>query len=62
MAEFHESRIGRIFLEGTAPRIAEALERIATAIEQQNELAKLALKLPETEEDPNGCIGDKTSL
>jgi len=61
MPEFHETRMGKIFLEGTAPRIVEALERIATAIEKQNELAKLVLKLPEDEEEQS-YIGDRSSL
>jgi len=58
MPELHETRIGRIFLEVTMPRIAEALERIATAIELQNK----SNDLPETEPEQKTCIGDRTSL
>lgn len=48
--EFFKTRMGRIFYEGTAPRIAEALERIAEAIEEQNRLACIAVGKPEEEE------------
>jgi hypothetical protein len=34
--EFFNTQMGRMFYEGTAPRIAKALERIATALEQKN--------------------------
>ncbi len=36
MIEFARTRMGVMFLEGTIPRIAKALERIATALEAQN--------------------------
>ena len=36
MIEFARTRMGAMFLEGTLPRIAKALERIATALEAQN--------------------------
>lgn len=34
--EFFATRMGHIFYEGTMPRIAKALERIADALEEQN--------------------------
>ena len=33
--EFFQTRMGQTFYEGTMPRIAAALERIATALEKQ---------------------------
>ena len=33
---FYETRGGRQFIDGTMPRIAKALERIADALEAQN--------------------------
>ena len=38
MAEFFLTRMGNKFFESSVPRIAEALERIAKAVEKQNEL------------------------
>jgi hypothetical protein len=35
--EFFQTIMGRQFYDGTLPRIAQALERIATALEKQNE-------------------------
>ncbi len=37
MPEFFQTQMGHLFYEGTIPRIAKALERIATALEKQNE-------------------------
>lgn len=34
--EFHLTVMGRHFIEGTMPKIATALERIATALEELN--------------------------
>lgn len=34
--EFFQTGMGRTFFEGTLPRIASALERIADALEKQN--------------------------
>ena len=36
MLDFARTKMGAMFLEGTLPRIAKALERIATALETQN--------------------------
>jgi len=38
--EFFQTRMGKIFYEGTMPKIADALNRIATAIEEQNQTEK----------------------
>lgn len=40
--EFFQTVMGHAFYEGTAPRIAKALERIADALEKQNALAEEA--------------------
>jgi hypothetical protein len=34
MPEFHETKMGAAFYQGTMPRIARALERIADALEK----------------------------
>jgi hypothetical protein len=36
--QFHETRMGATFYEHTVPAIKKALERIANALEKQNEL------------------------
>ena len=36
MMEFIRTQMGAKFMEGTLPRIAKALERIASALEAQN--------------------------
>jgi len=36
MMDFIRTRMGAMLIEGTLPRIAKALERIATALEAQN--------------------------
>ena len=56
MVGFHETRLGRIFLESTMPRIADALERIADALEEQKRLNQ------PFEDEEQTCIGDRTSL
>jgi hypothetical protein len=43
--------MGKIFYEGTMPRIADALDRIAKGIEEQNRLARIAVGEEEPEED-----------
>lgn len=35
MSDFFQTRMGQIFFEGTMPRIAKALERIANAMERE---------------------------
>jgi len=40
MPDFHETRMGRRFIEGTMPKIANALERIADALERRNDLER----------------------
>lgn len=37
MPEFFQTGMGQKFFEGTVPRIVKALERIADALEKQNE-------------------------
>jgi len=59
MSDFFKTRAGMQLTGGTLPRIAEALERIATALETQN---KLSLEAQEIEEEETGAIGDRTSL
>jgi len=39
MIAFFQTVMGRSYYEGTMPRIARALERIAAALEKQNEPA-----------------------
>jgi hypothetical protein len=43
--QFHETHGGHIFYQGTMPRIAERLDRIATALE------KIAKSLTQNEND-----------
>lgn len=38
--EFWQTIMGRQFFDGTVPRIAKALERIADALEEQNKRAE----------------------
>jgi len=38
MAELHETRMGQRLIEGTMPRIAQALERIAAELKRANDL------------------------
>ena len=45
--ELHETRMGQTFLQGTAPQIARALERIAEAQEEANKLKKRELDMEE---------------
>lgn len=47
MIEFARTMMGAKLMEGTLPRIAKALERIATALEAQN-----AANLPAKTETP----------
>lgn len=50
--EFFRTRMGHTFYEGTMPRIADALERIARGIEEQNRLARIAVgEFEETKEN-----------
>ena len=44
MAEFFLTGMGKKFYESSVPRIAEALERIAKALEKQNELKEEELQ------------------
>lgn len=44
MDEFFRSRMGRVFIEGTMPKIAENLERIAQAQEEANRLKRIELE------------------
>lgn len=48
MAELHETMYGKKLLEGDIPRIAKALERIATALENQNKNDILSNKSKES--------------
>ena len=43
MVEFYQTGYGRKYYEADLPRIIKALERIATALEQQNEREKTNL-------------------
>jgi pseudouridine-5'-phosphate glycosidase len=43
MADFYMTRMGLQFFEGTMPRIATALERIAKAVEQEASVDKVVL-------------------
>ena len=49
--EFYETRGGRQFIDGTMPRIAKALERIADALEAQN---KEQIRSSETDTSVSG--------
>jgi len=40
--QFFQTRMGQQFYDGTMPKIAEALERIATALEALNQAAAAA--------------------
>jgi hypothetical protein len=57
MAEFHETRVGRVFFERDVPQIAKHLARIADALE------RLARQTTTTEpaegEDPRGTGVDE---
>ncbi len=52
MIEFARTRMGAMFLEGTIPRIAKALERIATALEAQNAANGTPTPKTETPKEP----------
>jgi hypothetical protein len=51
--EFFQTRMGQTFFEGTMPRMSDRIERLAKAIEKQNELKEieLGLKKPEVEKE-----------
>ncbi len=49
--DFYETRGGRQFIDGTMPRIAKALERIADALEAQN---KELIRSSETDTSVSG--------
>ena len=44
MPEFHETKMGRYFYDGNVPRLIRALERIADALEKQNEMKDKEVK------------------
>jgi hypothetical protein len=46
MPEFFQTAMGRTFYEGTMPRIAKALDRIATALESQAQQEHVAPVVP----------------
>lgn len=50
MIEFFRTVMGQRFIEGTVPRIATALERIAKALEEQNALTRGDNPNPKAEE------------
>ena len=50
MDEFFRTRMGRAFIEGTMPRIADNLDRLVKAQEETNRLKRIELGL-ETEEE-----------
>lgn len=43
---FFQTLMGKVYYEGTLPRIARALERLATALEAQNPTAPTHTKEP----------------
>lgn len=49
--EFHETVMGKRYYEATLPRQIEAMNRLATAIERQNELKEQELKLQQEKDD-----------
>lgn len=52
MIQFHESIMGKRFIEGTVPQLSRNMERLAAAIEQQNALMTAMMeKLPKAESD-----------
>lgn len=58
MSEFFLTRMGSTFYEGSVPRIAKALERIAAALEEQNTLTKESRRVHNVPEDvckEEGC-------
>ena len=48
--EFFQTYMGRAYYEGTVPRIAKALERIAAALEEAN---KKAAAIPAAQDNTN---------
>jgi len=49
--EFFQTRMGMKFYEGTVPRLAKHLSRIADALEEQNKLMKEQNKLMKEKKD-----------
>ena len=44
MPEFHDTKMGRYFYDGSVPKLIRALERIADALEKQNALKDKVVK------------------
>lgn len=55
MTELHNTMMGRKLFESDIPKIAKALERIADALEKQNDNDVLATRIKEHEEK---CMGE----
>ena len=53
--EFFQTYMGRAYYEGTMPRIAKALERIAAALEEANKRAAI----PAAQDNTNSNINSK---
>jgi len=54
MADFFQTMMGRKFFDGTAPRIADALESIAKELKRQNDLKEK----PNEQVDVKGIAGE----
>lgn len=42
--QFHQTRLGKRFIQNTMPRLAEATEDLAENVEKQNELLETILE------------------
>lgn len=62
MPEFHETRPGQVFFQVQLPRLIDAMERIAKALEAQNEDYKSQIQREEEAKHPIEAVANKLNL